>query len=280
MGDWQGLLGIDWPEDACDRSGECCRGAAQVAPWANVLVRAARGDLTARAFISQFVPYTERAQAERKAPHGVAASLQVVRERGQNTDETIFYRCRFLKGTNECQVYEDRPALCRDFPDSPFGAVPACCGYAGVTRQCRDKMNGLRQQLADLKRLQSVLESETSFDTPRESSIRKGDFVMPHVMVDVTMVPVGTANTSISSYVAASAHLLKQFPDVRYKLNPMSTTLEGEWDRVMELIRRMHEAPFAQGAYRVSTTIRVDDRRDARNSMEGKIAAVQDKAGV
>jgi uncharacterized protein (TIGR00106 family) len=103
---------------------------------------------------------------------------------------------------------------------------------------------------------------------------------MPKAMVDVTIVPIGTANTSISSYVAACERLLRQFPDVRYHLNPMSTTLEGELDRVLELIRRMHEAPFSQGAYRVSTTIRIDDRRDASQTMQGKIDTVREKAGL
>ena len=103
---------------------------------------------------------------------------------------------------------------------------------------------------------------------------------MPHVFADVTIVPIGTANTGISSYVAACAHILKQFPDVQARLNPMSTTLEGELDRVLELIRRMHEAPFTQGAYRVSTSIRIDDRRDHANTMDGKIESVRRKVGL
>ena len=60
----------------------------------------------------------------------------------------------------------------------------------------------------------------------------------------------------------------------------MSTTLDGENDRVLELIRRMHEAPFTQGAYRVSTSIRIDDRRDHTNTMDNKIAVVREKAGL
>lgn len=103
---------------------------------------------------------------------------------------------------------------------------------------------------------------------------------MPKAMVDVTIVPIGTANTSISSYVAACERLIKQFPDIQYSLNPMSTTFEGELDRILELVRRMHEAPFEQGAYRVSTSIRIDDRRDSSNTMAGKVAAVREKAGL
>lgn len=103
---------------------------------------------------------------------------------------------------------------------------------------------------------------------------------MPYAMVDVTIIPIGTGNTGISAYVAACGRLLKEFPDIQYRVNPMTTTLEGELDRILEMVRRMHEAPFREGAYRVSTTIRIDDRRDQRNTMEGKINAVRDKAGL
>lgn len=103
---------------------------------------------------------------------------------------------------------------------------------------------------------------------------------MPKIFADVTIVPIGTANTSISNYVAASERLIKEFPDVEFKINPMSTTLAGEIDRVLELIRRMHEAQFSQGAYRVSTSIRIDVRRDHANTMENKINSVAQKAGL
>jgi uncharacterized protein (TIGR00106 family) len=103
---------------------------------------------------------------------------------------------------------------------------------------------------------------------------------MPTVFADVTIIPIGTGNTSISSYVAACERLVREFPDINFRINPLSTTLEGEIDRVLELIRRMHEAPFTQGAYRVSTSIRIDDRRDHRNTMENKIETVRNKAGL
>jgi uncharacterized protein (TIGR00106 family) len=97
---------------------------------------------------------------------------------------------------------------------------------------------------------------------------------MPVIFVDVTIVPIGTADTGVSRYVAACERLLAEFPDVRFKINPMSTTLEGELDRIFALIRRMHEAPFAQGAQRVSTAIRIDDRRDVRHTLEHKVENV------
>lgn len=39
----------------------------------------------------------------------------------------------------------------------------------------------------------------------------------------------------------------------------------------------MHEVPFQQGAVRVTTLLKIDDRRDKKGTMEQKIAAVQDK---
>ena len=39
----------------------------------------------------------------------------------------------------------------------------------------------------------------------------------------------------------------------------------------------MHEVPFAAGAGRVSTLIRIDDRRDKNSSMTAKMQAVKEK---
>jgi Fe-S-cluster containining protein len=166
MTEWERLLDVQWPKDACDRSGECCRGAAQVAPWFGALRQAALGDTTVRAFLNQFVPYASLEEARQHAPDAVAASLEIGQSRGDPPEALVFYHCRFLKGRSDCQIYEDRPALCRDFPESPFGAVPGCCGYSRVTQTCREKLAGLRQELADLKDLQSRLKQSENLQKP------------------------------------------------------------------------------------------------------------------
>ena len=155
MSDWQTLLGVTWPDTLCDQSGECCRGAAQLAPWRTLLVQAAAGDETSRDFLNQFVPYPNRVAAELGAPHAVAASLQLAAERGDVLEDVMFYRCRYLQGQNQCLVYEDRPTLCREFPESPFGAIPSCCGYATLAKICHEKVDALRRELAYYKALQT-----------------------------------------------------------------------------------------------------------------------------
>lgn len=98
-------------------------------------------------------------------------------------------------------------------------------------------------------------------------------------VVDVTIVPVGTASASLSEYVAGCLETLRGAEGISYQLTPMSTVIECELDRVLEVIRQMHEQPFIKGAGRVVTTIRVDDRRDKKLTAAGKVAAVKAKLG-
>jgi len=97
--------------------------------------------------------------------------------------------------------------------------------------------------------------------------------------VDVTVIPVGTPSTSLSEYVAGCVKVLEESEGISYRLTPMTTIIEGELDLVLELVRRMHEQPFAKGAVRVVTTIRIDDRRDKELTMAGKVAVVEAKLG-
>jgi len=100
---------------------------------------------------------------------------------------------------------------------------------------------------------------------------------MGKIVAEVTVVPLGTATTSLSRFVAEAEKVLKNFPRLTSMLTPMSTILEGEMDEVLQAVKAMHEVPFRLGAMRVSTTLRIDDRRDKVISMEGKLAAVKSK---
>jgi len=95
-------------------------------------------------------------------------------------------------------------------------------------------------------------------------------------IVELTIAPLGVG-TSVSSYVAACHKVLDQATDLKHQLTPMSTIIEGDLDRILEVIRQMHEVPFAAGAQRVSTLLRIDDRRDKELTMDGKIKAVMEK---
>ncbi|WP_305045865.1 MTH1187 family thiamine-binding protein [Geoalkalibacter sp.] len=93
-------------------------------------------------------------------------------------------------------------------------------------------------------------------------------------VVEISVTPLGTGTPSVSAYVADCLKIVRE-SGLAYQLTPMGTILEGEIDAIFNLVRRMHESPFAAGAVRVSTLIKIDDRRDrAEHSMAGKVASV------
>jgi uncharacterized protein (TIGR00106 family) len=59
----------------------------------------------------------------------------------------------------------------------------------------------------------------------------------------------------------------------------MATILEGGLDEIFAAIRAMHEAGFAAGAGRVSTSITIDDRRDKPTSASHKVDVIRQKLG-
>jgi uncharacterized protein (TIGR00106 family) len=97
-------------------------------------------------------------------------------------------------------------------------------------------------------------------------------------IVDVTVIPLGTNNPSVSEYVADIQAILKNYEvegKIKYQLTPMNTIIEGELATLFDVIAAIHEAPFNKGIQRVATNIRIDDRRDKKATMEGKLKSVQ-----
>jgi uncharacterized protein (TIGR00106 family) len=68
--------------------------------------------------------------------------------------------------------------------------------------------------------------------------------------------------------------MVKQAKGLDYQLTAMGTVIQGPLERVLELVRQMHEVPFTLGVKRVVTTINIDDRRDKPATIESKIRAV------
>jgi len=95
----------------------------------------------------------------------------------------------------------------------------------------------------------------------------------------VSIVPVGTPDASLSSYVAQCVDIVDS-SGLKYELNPMGTVIEGDTARILEVILKMHESVFSDRIARVLTKISIDDRRDKPLSMEGKLESVRRKRGL
>ncbi len=92
------------------------------------------------------------------------------------------------------------------------------------------------------------------------------------VLVEFSMTPIGKGK-SVGQYVARSLDIIDK-SGLDYRLNPMGTVVEGEWDEVMALVRRCFDR-MRRDCDRVSVSIRIDYRRDARGRIEGKIGSVE-----
>lgn len=96
-------------------------------------------------------------------------------------------------------------------------------------------------------------------------------------IAEVTVIPIGTGSTSLSSYVAEMQKVLREQEGITYELTSMSTIIEGELSMVWKAIAALHEAPFLSGAQRVSTSVKLDDRRDKQGSSRQKLQSVTEK---
>lgn len=93
-------------------------------------------------------------------------------------------------------------------------------------------------------------------------------------IAEVSVVPLGTKTPSVSQHVARVIKALRLENDVRYETTAMGTIVEGDLDRILAVVRRMHEAAFADEVQRVVTTVKIDDRRDKTVAIGDKIASL------
>jgi len=96
------------------------------------------------------------------------------------------------------------------------------------------------------------------------------------VLLEFSMYPLDKGE-SLSKYVARSLDIIDK-SGVKYKMNPMSTVLEGEFDDVMNVVRKCYEQ-MRQDCSRIACRIDIDYRSCRENGLEGKIKSVEEKVG-
>ncbi len=82
---------------------------------------------------------------------------------------------------------------------------------------------------------------------------------------------------SVGQYVARALDIVDK-SGLPYRLGPLGTCIEGEYDDVMRVIQQCHQE-LLKDSNRVTCTIKMDYRKGATNRLEGKIQSVQDKLG-
>jgi uncharacterized protein (TIGR00106 family) len=96
------------------------------------------------------------------------------------------------------------------------------------------------------------------------------------VLLEFSMSPLGKGE-SVGKYVARSLEIVDQ-SRADYRLNPMGTVLEGEWDEVFGVVRKCYER-MKKDCNRISCSIKVDYRKGAKGRLDGKVMSVEKRLG-
>ena len=96
------------------------------------------------------------------------------------------------------------------------------------------------------------------------------------LLLEFSMTPLDKGE-SVSKYVSRSLDIIDK-SGLSYKLNPMGTVLEGEWDEVFGVVKECFDR-MNEDCNRISVQIKVDARKGAKGRIEGKIASVEKKLG-
>ena len=96
------------------------------------------------------------------------------------------------------------------------------------------------------------------------------------MLFEFSMSPFGKGE-SVSKYVSRSLDIIDR-SGVPYRLNPMGTVLEGEWDEVVGVVKQCLDR-MTEDCDRVTCTMKFDWRRGATRRLESKIASVEKKLG-
>jgi len=96
------------------------------------------------------------------------------------------------------------------------------------------------------------------------------------MLLEFSMSPLGKGE-SVGEYVAGSLDIIDR-SGVPYRLNPMGTVLEGEWDEVMEVVRRCLEQ-MSRNCDRVTCSMKFDWRKGAGGRLTAKVQSVEKRLG-
>lgn len=95
-------------------------------------------------------------------------------------------------------------------------------------------------------------------------------------LMRITILPIGTKETSISKYIAEVIRLLET-EKAKYTITDMGTIVEGNSRFLFSMAEKMHETLFQKGVFRIVTTLEIDDRRDKSVHLKDKIESVEKK---
>lgn len=95
------------------------------------------------------------------------------------------------------------------------------------------------------------------------------------LLIELSMSPMDKG-ASVSPWVARALEVIDR-SGLDYRLGPMGTCIEGEWDEVMAVVKRCWKA-LGKDCSRVTFSIKGDWRKGREGRLDAKVAAVVRKS--
>lgn len=96
------------------------------------------------------------------------------------------------------------------------------------------------------------------------------------VLLEFSLYPTDKGE-SVSDYVKRNLEIIDD-SGLPYRLGPMGTTLEGEYDEVMDVVKKCFDR-MSEDCGRVACQIKIDYRRGRTGRLDAKVQTLKDKTG-
>lgn len=96
------------------------------------------------------------------------------------------------------------------------------------------------------------------------------------ILLEFSMSPLDKGE-SVSKYVSRSLDIIDK-SGLPYKLGPMGTCVEGEWDEVMAVVKQCLDR-MQEDCNRITVSMKMDYRKHKTGRLTAKIASVENKLG-
>ncbi len=96
------------------------------------------------------------------------------------------------------------------------------------------------------------------------------------MLAELSIVPLG-AGDHLSEPLAVALRIIDG-SGIRYALTPSGTCLEGDWDDIVAVAKRCHEAMRRRSRH-VFTTLRIEDHEGAVDMLRRNVRSVESRVG-
>jgi uncharacterized protein (TIGR00106 family) len=96
------------------------------------------------------------------------------------------------------------------------------------------------------------------------------------LLAEISMWPMDKGE-SVGAYVAPLLDIIDR-SGLSYKLGPLGTSVEGEWDEVMGVLKQCFDH-LSHESNRIACTVKMDWRNGRSGMLESKVRSVEEKLG-